>query len=329
MSESKEVVIAKSQGLEIQNWDDLMRRAEFLATSQLIPQALRNKPADVAVILQMGLELGIPPMQAINGIDVIQGKPTVSPQLGLALSRARAEDFRVEWVKLDDTVAQIVVHRGKESYPATWTAERARKLGLAGKDNYQKQQGTMLKWRAVGEALRALCSDILKGFYLEGEMDGVDGDGEGSDDKAARLKALNQAKPEMKDVVAEVESEPAITPEPPVAHSPKPEPKVAVAPPKIAPEPEPQWDIGATVQNEPEFNPLAEYEIKMRHPRNTGKKLKDVPKAELELMLKAVRDHATSTKSEIRGVVLEDVTRIDDYLRTTADSFNFEPGASG
>jgi hypothetical protein len=57
---------------------------ETLVKSGLLPQSIKTPEAAVVIILK-GRELGIPPMEALNSISVIQGKPTVSPQLMLAL----------------------------------------------------------------------------------------------------------------------------------------------------------------------------------------------------------------------------------------------------
>src|SRR5690606_25452238 len=82
----------KAQALAITNFDSLLRVSEFLAQSSLIPVSLRQKPADVAIVLSQGQELGLGPMQSLNGIEVIQGRPTIKPEMALALIRARIPD---------------------------------------------------------------------------------------------------------------------------------------------------------------------------------------------------------------------------------------------
>jgi hypothetical protein len=183
------------QDIAIQSWAELQERANFFAQSDLLPAALKKKPADVAIILQMGWELNIPPMQAINGITVIQGKPTVSPELCIALIYSRLPAATVEYIKTTESLAVVKITRDRsrptESYTATWDDAKADKMGLLGKDNYKKQKGNMLKWRAVGEAAHAICPDILKGMYLTPEMQDVDPTpGEPSNDKAKKLDAL-------------------------------------------------------------------------------------------------------------------------------------------
>jgi hypothetical protein len=162
----------------LKSWDDLMTRAEFLAKSQLIPQALRGKPADVAIVLQIGWELELPPMQAINGIDVIQGKPAISPQLGVAMCRARLPKFYMKAEEdAEKSEFRVTMARDRdrldEAYTATWNDAKARALGLLDKPNYRSQKFTMYRWRATMEAIRVIAPDILKGLYSSDELEDI------------------------------------------------------------------------------------------------------------------------------------------------------------
>jgi hypothetical protein len=52
-----------------------MELAKVLGMSALLPQALRGKPADVLVTVMYGREMGLTPMQSIQGIYVVNGRP--------------------------------------------------------------------------------------------------------------------------------------------------------------------------------------------------------------------------------------------------------------
>ncbi len=162
-------------------WDEriskaIERKALSLSKSGIIPLALRNKPADIEVILQMAYELDIPPMQAINGINVIQGRPTVSPQLMIALIRRKIPNA---YIKIEEHAGgcDCTMARGttnleiEQGHKAKWDMGKASKMGLASKDNYIKQPQTMLRWRAVGEAARMIFPDILMGLYFPDELE--------------------------------------------------------------------------------------------------------------------------------------------------------------
>ena len=51
-----------------------MEYARTLAASSLLPKSYRGQPANVLIALELGQALGIPPIQAINGIHVIEGQ---------------------------------------------------------------------------------------------------------------------------------------------------------------------------------------------------------------------------------------------------------------
>jgi hypothetical protein len=217
-AEIKSLTVVNPQSqVAITSWEDLEKRAEKISKSQLIPTALRGKPADIAIILQIGWELDIPPMQAINGIDVIQGKPAVSPQLAVALARQRLKNFymRVE----EDPARQevrVTMARDKgdmdQAYTAVWNDNKARPMGLLEKDNYKKQKLTMYRWRATMEAMRMVAPDIVKGMYSPDEVEDMAEEANGGS-KADRIKAQvqGQQKPEPKEVIAEVEPAPTPT----------------------------------------------------------------------------------------------------------------------
>lgn len=153
----------------------IQEMAKMIALSSVIPSSLQKKPADIFVILLIARELGIPQMSAINGVNVIQGKLSVSPQLMLALIRRRMPNCFIKIETCDDPVKCIVtMARDKdkmdEAYTTIWDMERARKLQLDQKDNYKKQPLTMLQWRAVGDASRKIFSDVLNGLYFPDEL---------------------------------------------------------------------------------------------------------------------------------------------------------------
>lgn len=121
-------------------------------------------------IMLKGFELGISPMQALDGIQIIQSKPTVSPQLMLALINRSGE---LQDIQMDgDAKAYTVTmtRKGRSPHTEVFTIENAKAMGLAGKDNWQKQPAVMLKWRAVSACARVVFPDVIQGMYTPEEM---------------------------------------------------------------------------------------------------------------------------------------------------------------
>lgn len=149
--------------------------ATTLSKSTMIPAPFRGKPVDTFVVILQGQELGLSPMQSLNSIVVIQGKPTLAAQLMLALCRAKLKDFSLS-VKQDKESATVIGKRGDDTFESTWDKDKAAAMGLLGKDNYKKQLVTMLRWRAIAEVCRVLCPDVLMGVYATEEFSDLDGD---------------------------------------------------------------------------------------------------------------------------------------------------------
>jgi hypothetical protein len=197
----KQAVAARGdiKDVVVTSWEDMQRMANAFAKSALIPQHLHNKFNDVLVILQTAKELNIPPMQAINGINVIQGKPSISPELQLALIRSKIPDA---FVKIEVDEAKVSVkctmapskERIDESFTSTWDMNRAKAMGLENKDNYRKQPITMLKWRAVGECARTVFPHVTRGLY--------------NTEEAVDLGLVQSDKPQLKDLINQYAKKP-------------------------------------------------------------------------------------------------------------------------
>jgi len=67
---------------------EAMQFSEHLASSSMVPKAYQGKPADILVCVQWGYEIGLAPMQALQNIAVINGKPSVYGDAALALVQA-------------------------------------------------------------------------------------------------------------------------------------------------------------------------------------------------------------------------------------------------
>src|ERR1051325_3957629 len=62
-----------------------MDLAQWIAKSDLAPKDFKDKPQNVLIAMQMGLEVGLSPMQAIQNIAGINGRPSVWGDSVLAL----------------------------------------------------------------------------------------------------------------------------------------------------------------------------------------------------------------------------------------------------
>ena len=66
------------------DWTSAARAAEALFRSGILPASIKTPQAALALVVQ-GRELGLTMMQAIRGIYVVDGRPSISAQMMIAL----------------------------------------------------------------------------------------------------------------------------------------------------------------------------------------------------------------------------------------------------
>jgi hypothetical protein len=159
---------------------DKVSYAQHLASSALLPRQYQKQPANLLFAIEYAEMLQLPPMAAITGIHVIEGKPSASAALISALVRRAGHRLRVTG-NGERAVAQIVRSDDPDfTFESEWTMERARGAQLTGKDVWKKYPAAMLKARAISEVARDACEEALSGMHYTPEELGaeVDADGE-------------------------------------------------------------------------------------------------------------------------------------------------------
>lgn len=156
-------------------WTSMQQMAEVLVSSGFLPPDLDTANKALAVLL-MGRELGVPPMQAIRGIHVVQGRPSLSAELMLALAYQNIAGFTIE-VKGNEQVCSVTATRpGKPPYTSTFSITDANRAGLTKGTNWQKYPAAMLRARALSACLRVVAPDAIRGIYTPEEMGAAERD---------------------------------------------------------------------------------------------------------------------------------------------------------
>lgn len=150
------------------NLDQAMQLAKLIADSDLAPKDYRGKPGNVLIAVQMGQEVGLPPMSAIQNIAVINGKPGLYGDVGKAILLAAGfiiEEDDVEVIKKTGMGRCRITRPGHPPVERTFSRESAKSAGLFGKQGpWSQYPERMMAWRAFWFAARDAAADVLKGL---------------------------------------------------------------------------------------------------------------------------------------------------------------------
>lgn len=166
-----------SRGLVLRSMDDMARFCSAAAKSGLAPKGM-DSPEKIMIAVQMGAEVGLPPMASIQNIAVINGRPGLwgDGMLGVCLSSGHFDNaaFAESLTGTDKgMVATCTVRRLPDGQPVTRTFSGADavKAGLWGKAGpWQQYPQRMLQLRARSFALRDAFADALRGIRAAEEL---------------------------------------------------------------------------------------------------------------------------------------------------------------
>ncbi len=162
-------------GIVPQTIEEVFRLATAIAKSGMAPRDM-GSPEKLTVAILHGLEIGIPPMMAINKIAVVNGRPTLWGDAVPALLLSKGFRIReeMETGPSGRTAICTVIRPNGERIERTFSEDDAKTAGLWGKQGPWKQYSDrMLQMRARGLAARDGAADVLSGIYLAEEAQDI------------------------------------------------------------------------------------------------------------------------------------------------------------
>lgn len=147
--------------------EEAMKFSEIMAKSSIVPKNYQGKSADILVAVQMGSEIGLKPMQSLQNIAVINGKPCVYGDALIALvqSHPQFEDIKEYFDEKLKAAVCILKRLNQSEHVVSYSIEDAQKANLWGKVGpWQQYPKRMLQMRARGFALRDKFADALGGL---------------------------------------------------------------------------------------------------------------------------------------------------------------------
>ena len=154
------------------NFTDILNLSEVFFQSGMAPSSL-NSASKIAVAIQYGLEVGLPPMQALQNIAVVNGRPCLwgGALPALMYKHGHSLDEKIEG-EGDEMIATCILTRGDtgQEITKTFSMKQAKKAGLAGKGVWSKYPERMLQMRARCFAVRDGASDAMVGLVVAEEV---------------------------------------------------------------------------------------------------------------------------------------------------------------
>ena len=223
-------IVTSRKTFQPQTLDEAMRFSDVISKSALVPKDYQGKPANCLVAIQWGMELGLAPLQALQNIAVINGKPSVYGDSLLAMVRADSRCMGVEETQ-EGGVATCIVKRklsdgSVEEVKRTFSMKQAQQAQLANRPTWKAYPERMLQHRARGNALRDAFPDVLRGIITTEEAQDYD------DPKDVTPTQEAVAAPTIETLSAPKVEEAEVVPEPPVSQFDKYLENVAVVPEK-------------------------------------------------------------------------------------------------
>ena len=164
-----------TNGLSLSTMSDALAFAEMVSKTEFAPKDFKGKPEACLLAIQHGAEIGLSPMQSLQSIAVVNGRPTIYGDAALAVCLASPVcEWVTESVDGDGEKMVATCSAQRRGYPkpitSTFSVADAKAAGLWAKGGpWSQYPKRMLAMRARGFALRNAFADVLRGLVTAEE----------------------------------------------------------------------------------------------------------------------------------------------------------------
>lgn len=178
--QTKQIMIPSNNYFSPAAWNVMVQMANVFIKSGALPKHIDNA-SKLLMILQTGKEMGLRPMQSINGIYILDGK--VALYSHVMLSKVLEGGVKLKWIKDSPTEVEVEFSGLERTpYVSKFTIAEATKANLIKPGGaWTKYPAAMLRARAVSAGARVFCPDLISGAYTLEEVADVDVDDEGKE----------------------------------------------------------------------------------------------------------------------------------------------------
>jgi hypothetical protein len=188
------------KGVELRDVDAMFRFAKCYMQSGLAPSSFRNEQ-QLVIVWAKAAELGLSPLQAVEGMSVINNRVGIMGDLALAMVEASGEleQKRVEYSGEGDSLQCKVTlqRRSREAQSYSFSVKEAKAAGIYERSfTWKGYPRRMCYYRALGFALRDEFADVLKGIKTVEEL--MDYPAQEENQRARRQPKVVRRAPEEK-----------------------------------------------------------------------------------------------------------------------------------
>ena len=159
-------------------FDQVLRSAQMLSKTSIIPERYQDKPQDCFVALEMASRMNISPMVVMQNLYVVKGKPSWAGQACMMLinSCGKFKDVRHIYTGKRGTdergcfVSAVRVSDGEIVEGIEVTLDMARAEGWMSNPKWRNMPDLMLAYRASAFFARVFCPEALMGVHTSEEV---------------------------------------------------------------------------------------------------------------------------------------------------------------
>lgn len=219
MSENNENIIAAEQAKSLvsttqtelapagvwnnkDQFNQLLRAADMLSKTSIIPQSYQGKPQDCFVAIEMATRMGVSPMVVMQNMYVVKGKPSWAGQACTMLINSCGKFREVKHVytgtKGTDSrgcyVTAVRCSDGEQIDGVEVTMQMAKSEGWTSNPKWKNMPELMLAYRASAFFARVYCPEALMGVQTYEEVYDTD---YSADNKGKAIDLTNALKGEV------------------------------------------------------------------------------------------------------------------------------------
>ena len=160
------------------SFNQLLRAAQMLSQTSIIPQSYQNKPQDCFVAIEMANRMGVSPMVVMQNMYVVKGKPSWAGQACTMLINSCGKCKDVKHIYTGEKgkpnrgcyVTATRISDGSQVDGVEVTMQMAQSEGWTSNSKWRNMPELMLAYRASAFFARVYCPEAMMGVQTAEEV---------------------------------------------------------------------------------------------------------------------------------------------------------------